>query len=143
MYYVHLLTQCVELFIAPWTSTTRKILCILQSNSTYPKAGCPDRQFSNSDWYFSYICREFYTNNLPWNYRLSNKYSKIIQNFKYGVAERCWRRYYIYIYIYIYIYTQEVSYVEFPRTIFELGPYTVLIFSSKILAFCASRYLGE
>jgi len=45
----------------------------LQWNSTYPNAGYPDRQLCGSVWPFGQICREFYTTNLPWNYRLSDQ----------------------------------------------------------------------
>jgi hypothetical protein len=41
------------------------------------------------------------------------------------------------------IYTQNISYVEFPPAIFELGHSTVLIFWSRVSAFCASLYIGE
>jgi len=42
-------------------------------NSTYTKAGYPDRQLSGSAWLFRWICREFCKTNMPWNYRLSDQ----------------------------------------------------------------------
>jgi len=38
--------------------------------------------------------------------------------------------------------TRNISYVEFPLAIFEIGHCTMFIFWSKVSAFCASHYLG-
>jgi len=39
-------------------------------------------------------------------------------------------------------YTRNISYVQFPLAIFEIGHCTMFIFWSKVSAFCASNYLG-
>ena len=51
-------------------------------------------KLSGSDWTFGKICREFYINNLPLKYRLSDPVQCYgFQNFKSGGVERFRRRY--------------------------------------------------